>query len=157
MDELVRWLGEQLDEDERLIRDQRCINCGSAIIPIRSELGVTGYTHGANDTSASGESAWEGRRCPGSLLGATPVQSPDRVLREIHAKRQVIAKYATEVDRMKELASQIERLKADGRDTFMPAMDREVAIHRRDVLAEVLRLLALPDADRPGYLEKWRP
>lgn len=83
--------------------------------------------------------------------------NPARALREIDAKRQVIAKYIKAVERMAELASLCERLKADGKDTFMPEMDRATAIHRRDVLYEVLQLHALPYADRPGYKESWRP
>ncbi|GAB2731670.1 hypothetical protein GCM10027072_27960 [Streptomyces bullii] len=82
---------------------------------------------------------------------------PARVLREIDAKRQVVTGYVKAIETMEELALLRERMKASGQDTFMTEMERVSAIHRRDVLNGVLRLLALPYADRPGYREEWRP
>lgn len=119
MDDLVQWLGAQLDDDERLVRDQLCVNCGNPTAPLESPLGVTGYTH---------EGGWEGRRCPGRLVGAERVQNPARVLRETDAKRRIVDRYAW--------------LREHG-DTGGTAW--------------VLPLLALPYADRPGYREEWRP
>lgn len=129
MDELVQWLRVQLDEDERHAQGGTL----RAVLP----------------------PDFEGLTREGTVHLTDPVQA--RVLREVDAKRQVLAKYAKAVERMEELAALCERLKADGKDTFMPDMERMTAIHRRDVLAEVLRLLALPYADRRGYREEWRP
>lgn len=94
MEDLARWLRAQLDEDERIARDKLCINCGNHTAPLESPLGITGYTHAGGHANEQGEweQGWEGRRCPGLLLGATPVQDPARVLREIDAKRRTLVR-----------------------------------------------------------------
>ncbi|KOG33275.1 DUF6221 family protein [Streptomyces resistomycificus] len=129
MGELARWLGEQLDTDEGEAR--------------------RGYLKAEPPPDYDG---WD----KSTVAGLPPVVAA-RVLREIDAKRRVIATYIKAVERMEELASLCERLKAEGKDTFMPEMDRATAIHRRDVLHETLQVLSLPYADRPGYREEWRP
>ena len=128
MDDLVQWLGAQLDEDERIARDPVCVNCGNRIVPLESPFGVTGYTH---------EGGWEGRRCPGSLVGAERVQNPARVLREIEAKRRLLAAYV-------QVAA-------------YDVNEVEYAHGYANALGEAVHLLALPFADRPGYRESWRP
>jgi hypothetical protein len=144
VEDLVQWLRVQLDADDRIAR-----RAGDSFRQI-GETGVIVATEGDRAEECASAN-WAG------IAEHIVTHDPARVLREVDAKRQVIAKYATAVDRMKELGSQIERLKADGRDTLMPEMDRATAIHRRDVLAEVLRLHALTYVDRPGYREEWRP
>ena len=106
MDDLVQWLGEQLDEDEQVqksLDDWHARNCES--IP------VEGYN------------------------GPFPCDCgvPARVLREIDAKRQII-----------ERCTAVQGL----------LLDDFTAEHLAD---DVLALLALPYADRPGYREEWRP
>ncbi|AYD81674.1 hypothetical protein SEA_KROMP_73 [Streptomyces phage Kromp] len=134
MDDLVQWLRAQLDEDEAKAR--ACPGNGEWTA---SDIAIygTGLSSEVREHMAEHE--------------------PARVLREIEAKRQVITKYTTAVDRMAELAALIERVKAEGQSTLMPEMERATAIHRRDVLSEVLRLFASPYADRPGYRDEWRP
>ncbi|MET7944259.1 DUF6221 family protein [Streptomyces sp. NPDC005302] len=134
MDDLVRWYGEQLDEDERIARDQLCINCGSTVVPIRSDLGITGYTHGANEATLPGKVAWQGRRCPGSVTGAVPVQNPDRCLREVEAKRDLL---------------RVAAAAHDYHETFMNGF--------ASALEGTLRLYASAYSDRPGYRQEWAP
>lgn len=161
MDDLVQWLRAQLDEDERTAR---------AATPgpweWRHEYGEPWQPVADGWLDYSGEHiSAPGDRAtlfgPGMTPHADAVHiarhDPARVLREIDAKRQVITKYTAAVERMEELASLCERLKAEGESTFMAEMDRATAIHRRDVLHEVLQLHALPYADRPGYRDEWRP
>ncbi|MFF9118288.1 DUF6221 family protein [Streptomyces massasporeus] len=153
MDDLVRWLGEQLDEDERITRA-----AGGAAW---EELPVSGWVH----TAPLPATEWQPPGYDHHVASAPLVEDrahivahdPARVLREIDAKRQVLAKYVKAVERIEELATLCERLKAEGRDTLMPEMERATAIHRRDVLHEVLRLHALPYVDRPGFRDEWRP
>ena len=141
MDDLVQWIGEQLDADEKVVRDELCVNCGNPIVPLRSPLGITGYSHGGGRVSEDGEweRSWEGRRCQGSITGAEAVQNPARVLREIDSKRKLVAK-AADADRY-------------SRTTWANAGSVGAASAYR----AMLRLLAVPYSDRPGYREEWRP
>ncbi|MCQ6250889.1 DUF6221 family protein [Streptomyces malaysiensis] len=140
MDELVRWLGVQLDEDERIARAASGPNAR--------------YPHWAL-------SEWQGREEPHSLIGqgtldhptvlghftSQPIftthaehavrHDPARVLREIDAKRQVLAAYS--------------------QGAPSDVIDVKYARGYVDALGKAVRLLALPYADRPGYKESWRP
>lgn len=142
MDDLVRWLGAQLDEDERVVRDQLCVNCGNRIVPLRSPLGITGYTHEGGRANEQGgwEQGWEGRRCPGALTGAESVQNPARVLREVDADRKLIADY---------LSAQ-EIVDATGHPDMLE-------VGRAQGLEEAVRRRASAYDQRPGYREEWRP
>lgn len=73
-----------LDAVERQARDRLCISCGLPTRPLRNALGVTGYTH---DRERGG---WDGRRCPGSVTGAEPVQRPERVLARVASLRALL-------------------------------------------------------------------
>lgn len=70
---------------------------------------------------------------------------PERVLAEVDAKRRILDEVVDE---------------ATGLDM---QVDGEFRVGRRDEKAEpylgdvLVRLLALPYADRPGYQERWRP
>jgi hypothetical protein len=135
MDELVRWLGEQLDEDERIAR-AACWDEQSDVwtaSPPRASYerytvvdylddGVVVVTPENADADGVGQhiAEWD----------------PARVLREIDAKRRILVEHAlngwvcTTCDN-----GEVEQV--------FPCL--------------TLRLLALPYADRPGFLEEWRP
>ena len=79
MDDLVRWLGEQLDEDERIARAAAGLQAdpengwgisGRAIMP---HIGVVHEDEARAHIAA---------------------HNPSRVLREIDAKRQIVDRYA---------------------------------------------------------------
>jgi hypothetical protein len=139
VEELVQWFGEQLDEDERIAR--------------QASGRVRKGAHWSLDE-------WSGREVPHSLIAygsvsqpvwghftADPVPTaqaehivehdPARVLREIDAKRQLLAAY------VQVAANDVN--------------DVEYAHGYANALGEAVRLLALPYADRPGYREEWRP
>lgn len=131
MDDLVRWLGEQLDEDERIARRAADYDDGASH-DVQGSVGTW---------TCLDESEWFGASYRGGViaprigyanapeLGAHIVEwDPARVLREIDAKRQIVDRYVW--------------LREHG-DT--------------GGIAWVLPLLALPYADRPGYREEWRP
>lgn len=147
MDELVQWLRVQLDADDRLAR-QACGDDGWVVgeralcgccVDIRSGKGALVCT--LDDRDAPHIAEWD----------------PARVLREADAKRQVLGRYDKAGQAVEELSARRNLLHARGEDVLMVELGLESAIHGRDALAGVLRLLALPYADRPGYREEWRP
>jgi hypothetical protein len=111
MGELVEWLRAQLDEDERIAWDA----CGPGNRWYAAERG--GPIRTQEDRDAAHVEAWE----------------PARVLREIDAKRRLLALHT-------EGASEL----------FCAHCEHEPP-------CPTLRLLALPYANRPGYREEWRP
>jgi hypothetical protein len=110
LSELIPWLTEQLDQDEKVARAAR---------PDR---------HRAIVTEVLGTGAL------GAHLQARHVAEwdPARVLAEIDAKRRIIA------------------LTCDGADGGYPSGYYEAK-------TDVICLLALPYAHRPGYREEWKP
>ncbi|MGD6750970.1 DUF6221 family protein [Streptomyces sp. BH105] len=119
MDDLVQWLGEQYDEDERTAKAVQWDGSGNRLswdLPASATVDVGEDEFYAGDRT---------------IANHIVRHDPARVLREIDAKRQLIAKAA-------QLQAQV------GDDPFAGVED-------------LLRLLALPYADRPGYREEWRP
>lgn len=132
MDDLARWLGEQLDEDERIARAAtdgpwtrwrggRLHGLGDLIHPVLTP----GQKPGAK--AAIVTASW---------LDADHIAEwdPARVLREIDAKREVL-RLATRAH--------------DYHETFMNGFAA--------AMEQALRLFALAYADRPGFREEWRP
>jgi hypothetical protein len=83
MDELVRWLGEQLDEDERIAR-------AATLGPwVQSGIGDYGWTVDFGRPGAGVETAdTEQGFADADFIAA---HNPARVLHEINAKRRVIS------------------------------------------------------------------
>ncbi|MFD9396533.1 DUF6221 family protein [Streptomyces sp. NPDC060000] len=121
MDELVRWLGEQFDRDERISR-------AATLGPwVQSGIGEYGWTVDFGRAGAGVETAdTEQGRSDADFIAA---HNPARVLREIDAKRRMIGRI-------------------DSHATIM-GWD--------EVHGDLLHLLALPYADRPGYRAEWKP
>jgi hypothetical protein len=131
VDDLVRWLGEQLDEDERIARalvdDKR---------PGRADPWEFCDDGSIRDTSRHGSLRVKFTWAPEAEHIIR--HDPARVLREIDAKRKLMERMATTL------------AVAEG-DT---EVDHYGAL---DDAETALCLLALPYADRPGYREEWRP
>jgi hypothetical protein len=143
MDDLASWLTTQLDEDERVARE------------------ATGLRWGACDKTMpyliSDVDAYRSNRTLDSTIGRVAVaeapedrrhivaQDPARVLREIDAKRQTLAEYNAAGEAM-------DRAARDGDTAQYNAARAE-----RRVLDRAIRRDAAVHADRPGYLETWRP
>ncbi|MGW0905068.1 DUF6221 family protein [Streptomyces sp. NPDC002853] len=142
-DDLAQWLGEQLDDDERITR--RVTTPG---------IWRVGRSHGGSTIEGGGWTVGSADELDAAHIAR---HDPARVLREIDAKRQIVNGYALSAQAVDELAVRREKLKTEGHDLFMTDMELESAIVRRDTLSGALRLLALPYADRPGYREEWRP
>jgi hypothetical protein len=134
MDELVRWLGQQLDEDERTARRAADYDDGAAH-----------DVHGPPGTWAClDESEWFGPSYRGGTvaprignvnapeLGAHIVAwHPARVLRGIDAKRRTLIRCE---------------------ESMLSANPMLVHFAKQTVWE-----MALPYADRPGYRDDWRP
>ncbi|MBW5420296.1 hypothetical protein GKQ77_01755 [Streptomyces sp. BG9H] len=128
MDDLVQWCGEQLDEDERIaraatpgpwrVRDEGVVGDGGKHWPVA-------YT--------------DSHRAREDCLHVA-AHNPARVLREIGAKRQVLAMAQARIE------------EATSPD-FMVNGPAKVALV---VMEPVLKSLASAYADRPGYREEWR-
>lgn len=160
MNELVQWLGAQLDEDERIAKEAS----GGTVV---GERGNWQPAPGGDEWEASRTDCDEDEllvalrpglpRPPEVLSGmwgavacfkpefedprvSSPLpqfihaalHDPARVLREIDAKRRIVNAIAD----------------ADPDSAYITATF---------TAWDVLRLLALPYADRPGYREEWRP
>jgi hypothetical protein len=143
MDELVRWLGEQLDEDERIAK-------AATAGPWRqhdTHLGQYGHTATVlsgdrNETDlrawlpSMSQESWDEARNVWADAAHIAEWDPERVLREIDAKRKIVAEHA--------LNGWVCNTCDNGEaEQVFPC--------------PTLRLLALPYADRPGYREEWRP
>ena len=126
MDDLVRWLGEQLNEDERIAR-----RAGDSFRQI-GETGVIVATEGDRAEECASAN-W------GGVAEHIVTHDPARVLREIDAKRQLVKRY--------ERAMENRRAHPDD----LASAGALLALHG------VVKLLALPYADRPGYLKEWAP
>lgn len=135
MVDLVQWLTARLDTDEQIAREATegpWRNAPTArhhaTASGRSEEAVFGSPPdvGAVVVAITGEAVERRNLVNAEFIAA---HDPARVLREIDAKRRIIAAYEN--------------------------YDREAP--ELDVPESVLRLLALPYADRDGYQESWRP
>ncbi|WPP30014.1 MULTISPECIES: DUF6221 family protein [unclassified Streptomyces] len=147
MDELVAWLGVQLDEDEQIAltwpADQRNWNeYGDRRIHYASGAGE-GVS--AVNVKANAALGWERiyvKRDGIGLSRHVAEHDPARVLREINAKRRIIELCAPP---LVEVTGP-----GDMERSFVPGEGSPWGL-------DILKLLALPYADRPGYREDWRP
>ncbi|WP_318203017.1 DUF6221 family protein [Streptomyces sp. SCL15-4] len=142
MDEqLVRWLGEQFDVDERIAR-AACWDEQSDVWTVRPpQEPCERYT--VVDYLGDGVVAVTPENADADGVGQHVAEwDPRRVLREIDAKRRLLELHAP---------GQMEYVDGDvcmvcdvrGEEPFYPCA--------------TVRLLALPYAGRPGYREEWRP
>ena len=129
MEDLARWLGEQLDSDERIAR------------ATDDTLGQRQLTWSVEPVDDAFSKVLAGGRYVVGTGEFTPEDAvhivawgPARVLREIAAKREVI--------RLAERAH-------DYHETFMNGF--------ASALEGVLRMYAVAYEHRPGFQEAWRP
>ncbi|MFK0140684.1 DUF6221 family protein [Streptomyces murinus] len=160
MDDLVEFLRARLDEDERIARaatpgpwwhnpgkqwlspdafEKYDLHQGEEFVGYGGPHPFTGAV--ASTGPASHMQAMK----DAAFIAA---HDPARVLREIDAKRRIIALWKAADD---DAAG--EQRHADSYDTGADGWP----MGREDALSDVLRLLALSYADRPGYKESWRP
>lgn len=164
MDDLVRWLGEQLDEDERMAR-------AATSGPWRAHdthLGQYGYaatvlSGEGNDTDlrawlpSMSQEPWDEARNVWADAEHVAEWDPARVLREISVDRELLAEYERllrasaahrkEADRMAEAGDDdpIRRAALCREADYLPAM--------LNVLEGWAKRKAGVYTDRPGYAE----
>jgi hypothetical protein len=142
MDELVAWLGVQLDEDERTARAATWHDDAGTWTAHQSEY----------DSPRRSERRWFiiDSMDDGVITDVDPEASqpdgvarhiaewdPERVLREIDAKRQALDHYA-----------RVCQLTKDGDEAYLLA---------EGAVAKQIQIMATAYDHRPGYREEWRP
>lgn len=153
MDDLAQWLGEQYDEDERIARA-----AGGDAWRRQDHPSDTVAVYDAQGEPVVYDEGW-----PTVEQQAHIVEwDPARVLREIDAKRELLA----------DVLSEPHFRSADDHWNTCPAVVDEDGVPvcldesrapgpcdcGRDArVGRRLRLLALPYVDRPGFREGWRP
>lgn len=130
MDDLVRWLTAQLDEEQRIAE---AATDGPWIAEVSGETGNCVIPADAQSTREYVAKT----QLYAAVFDAEHIacHNPSRVLREIDTKRQVLARY--------------EELRAASKEQGLIG---DVTEEYQDFL---LRLLALPYADREGYRAEW--
>ncbi|MGW0495058.1 DUF6221 family protein [Streptomyces sp. NPDC003007] len=132
-DELARWLGAQLDTDAT-----RATSAGGDAWRRQDHPSETVAVY-----DSKGEPVVYDEGSPTEEQQAHIVEwDPARVLREIDAKRRIVAEIVPAMNEMDE------QIHGEWGSSYDP-IDYESET--------LLRLLALPYADRPGYREEWRP
>ena len=132
--DLITWLRAQLDEDERIARATRGLGKWSA------------YREGGGDGWAFEDESGEGAE---AIVGDETTarhnvrHDPARVLREVEAKRRILDEMATTIAGVRQV------LVCDDACECGPG-DPGSTCH-------IVRLLALPYADQPGYRREWAP
>jgi hypothetical protein len=166
VDDLVQWLGEQLDEDERIARAVRVPHDwhqGPGDDPEWTDEEMVCMWPPEFHTPYERDKHWRGLTVEGPELAAHIAEhDPARALREIDAKRQLLT----------EVLSEPHFMSADDHWNTCPAIVDEDGVPvcldesrapgpcdcgREARVARRLHLLALPYAARPGYREDWRP
>lgn len=149
--DLTQWLGEQLDEDKRIAfdagGDRWSHHGGSLMWPTERGPRDAVVTHQGSAVGCIAiTNPVHGDGTPEALHIVE--HDPARVLREIDAKRQVVAQHTP------------------SRPEYMPHRERGCLTctttqawddKANEANCLTLRLLALPYADRPGYRPEWRP
>ncbi|MGW2933965.1 DUF6221 family protein [Streptomyces sp. NPDC001156] len=141
MDELVRWLGVQLDADERIAR---------AAVGAPWEASVPNMIH-LSAAAQRERPALRSLRYVASTERAEyqrhiAAHDPARVLHEIGAKRKVVNLHRAIRSPQPDGITNLDCSTCGGEETLSPSWP-----------CPTIRLLASVYADRPGYREEWRP
>jgi hypothetical protein len=143
MDELVQWLGKQIDEDERIAKAQRGVfpspgvdDDGAVWLHVRP--GGNAVIVRYRDSVAGYDDMAKLRNWAGAENGWTQA----RVLAEIDAKRRILSDVLPTM--------RADEIRIAGEWGIGSGQVREAS-------DDLLSLLALPYAGRPGYREEWRP
>ncbi|MEV6548040.1 DUF6221 family protein [Streptomyces sp. NPDC051597] len=148
MDDLVQFLRDRLDEDERTSR-LAADETGGTWRAYYKQIVAVNPKFGEDPADAN----------TSEVAAHIARHDPARVLREVEAKRRIVDAY---------LPPGVSPhpgepcINYDGQgpaeyDEFDPCVRHVIANERRFHGDYMLRLLALPYADQPGYRKEWRP
>ncbi len=165
MDELVQWLGEQLDEDERITReaDPGPWGVGSTTEP---DWGPAPEGEPGDVVFIDGE-AWP----KSATVRGTHVYTPGRMIADMsrgyplsrhesnadHIAAHDPARVLREIDAKRRILRALESAEVSLRNTEPGNELRELMTGSVNSLRAAVRMLASVYADRPGYREEWRP
>lgn len=146
MDDLVQWLGEQLDIDTGHAQEAAAVLGGHwSAQSLQSGRRKPRHYVGASTEARISHSNSEILNGSEAVVRHATVHDPARALREIEAKRQILALHRPVQ----------QRSTGSGGGTVM---DCHICNHfPAQYPCATVRLLAMPYADRPGYHEEWRP
>ncbi|MFF1298120.1 MULTISPECIES: DUF6221 family protein [unclassified Streptomyces] len=150
MEDLVQWLGSQLDEDERIAKA-----APSGPWTVDSAGSVVDADGGRVIPSVGGALNGRTSRWPeGPAVDHILRQEPGRALSEIDAKRKLLVLHRP--------VRRTDFTTSDGSPAGTLVVCHECDANSTDAdwpdsPCWTLRLLAVPYADRPGYKEDWRP
>jgi hypothetical protein len=152
MDDLLRWLGEQLAEDERIalaVRVPPDWHQGPGDDPEWTDAEMVCMWPPEFHTPYEQDKHWRGLKVEGPALAAyIAAHDPARVLREVDAKRQLIRE-------LLEYEAQFDSDRGCGHDADYFASGLHNGHMPKDILG--LRLIASGYSHRPGYRDEWRP
>nr|WP_277349314.1 DUF6221 family protein [Streptomyces sp. N502] len=166
--EFVQWLRAQLDEDERMAQTA----CEYASPEWRTNEGMTAVLLWPPEPNVAEMERRKGLPVVSDEWRGVDVDSagnagltrhmaehdPARVLREVDSKKQILGLFAAAVEDRVALRARMRKVVHTDPDEFGQMHQQESKlIEAAEYLAPVVRLLALPYADRPGYRESWRP
>ena len=137
-DDLITWLHQQFDDDERVALETPEES--------RSWTHRSFVDYSAPDLPQDDHTLWFGDRVVGEVGFGDGEILPDEAE---HIARHDPARVLAEVDAKRRLLQQFELRGNSVRATVQPSTG--------GVWDDLLRMLALPYADRPGYREDWRP
>ncbi|MFE9735507.1 DUF6221 family protein [Streptomyces sp. NPDC005863] len=141
-DDLVKWLGEQLDEDEGTAKAVQWDGSGNRL---SWELAASATVDVGEDEFYAGDR---------TIANHIVTHDPASVLREIDAKRRVLARHhAAPIPPGNEWAEEYPYCAAHAYTQADGTVVYPVQLQN----CPELRDLAAPYADRPGYREEWRP
>jgi hypothetical protein len=147
IDDLPQWLRDQVDEDERIARAvgvPHQWHQGPGDDPEWTDAETVCMWPPEFHTPYERDKHWRGLSVQGTELAAhIALHDPARALREIEAKRAVVARYEFACREAGRLA--------------LAEEEREVWVQVAGALQSCVLCLAVIYADRPGYREEWRP
>ncbi|WP_137991242.1 DUF6221 family protein [Streptomyces vilmorinianum] len=145
MDDLVQFLHARLDDDERVAR---------RVFGSWREIGETGVivTSDGQHAEECANGNWTG------IADHITRHDAARVLREVDAKRRIIEPYGIALKEREALRVEMRKLLGNDHDRFAKLHREESElIETATRLKPVIKLLALPYAEHPGYRDEWRP
>lgn len=135
MDDIVKWLGEQLDEDRRVA------------LSVREDDRVWEWSENAETVRSAGGSYVACGPYGGDISAEFAEHiarwDPARVLAEAEAKRAVLNLYRAHEESVALV--------------LVAGLSPAHADERRNAVRAALRALALPYRDRPGWRPEWAP